>query len=157
MKKSHLAIALAGIMTASAFTTVALAKGPGGHHKMKHAHMKEHLTEADTNDDGKISKDELIAFKTKKFEAADTNRDGRLTQAELVAYKEAERERRRQERQAKMFGKLDANGDGSASLEEFLAGGPGSFEDMDRNGDGFLSKDDRPKMKRIHKFRDEVE
>ena len=156
MKKSHLAIALTGVMTASAFTTVALAKGQGGHHKMmmKHEHMQERLKEADANNDGKVSKDEMIAYKTKKFEAADTNRDGRLTQDEAVAYHEAERERRRKERQAKMFGKLDANGDGTASLEEFLAGGPGSFEDMDRNGDGFLSEDDKPKMKRMKKFRD---
>lgn len=43
-----------------------------------------------------------------------------------------------------MMKRLDTNGDGAVSKEEFLAGANERFSKMDRNGDGKLTQDDRP-------------
>ena len=43
-----------------------------------------------------------------------------------------------------MMKRLDTNGDGAVSKEEFLAGANERFAKMDRNGDGKLTQEDRP-------------
>lgn len=61
--------------------------------------------------------------------------------------KRPDRPERRHKHRAHMQ-KMDTDGDGKISLDEFLAGHEARlrerFDKMDRNGDGFLSKDDRP-------------
>lgn len=92
------------------------------------------------------------------FLKADADKDGKVTLAELTAAIEA---RMKSEREA-VFGKMDANGDGQVSKEEFLAfesaGPPGQdgdgkkkrrgpdpaemFKRLDRNGDGVIAADE---------------
>lgn len=43
-----------------------------------------------------------------------------------------------------MMQRMDKDGNGSVSREEFLAGAAERFTKMDRNGDGVLTKDDMP-------------
>jgi len=43
-----------------------------------------------------------------------------------------------------MMKRLDTNGDGAVSKDEFLAGANERFAKMDRNGDGKLTQEDRP-------------
>lgn len=43
-----------------------------------------------------------------------------------------------------MLQRLDKDGNGSVSREEFMAGAAERFAKMDRNGDGVLTKDDMP-------------
>lgn len=58
------------------------------------------LKDADTNKDGKITKDEVAAFETKMFDAADANKDGVLTPGEVRKYQEARMEEWRAKRKA---------------------------------------------------------
>jgi Ca2+-binding EF-hand superfamily protein len=116
--------------------------------KFKKHFMAEMMTELDTNEDGKLSQDEVIAGRTAKFQEADANADGLLSFVELEEFHEAEKEKRKKERKQKHFEKMDANSDGFTNLDEFLSGASDRFEKMDRNGDGFISKDDHKGKKR---------
>lgn len=58
------------------------------------------LKEADTNKDGKISKDEVAAWEVKLFEAADANKDGNVTPGELRQYHKARMDEVREQRKA---------------------------------------------------------
>jgi len=144
MKKTYMIVASV-LAIAVGGGLVAHAEGNKRDGKMKFNKgfmMQNMLEELDTDGDGKVSKEEITVARTAKFQEADANSDGQLTQAELEAFKAAEKERREAERKKKKFEALDADGNGSASLEEFLAARPEAFDRMDRNDDGFLSEDD---------------
>jgi hypothetical protein len=118
--KMKLAIALAASLVAGT-TTFALANG-GGEGKWN---KQEMLQKYDTNGDGKLDDAEKAKMKAdmkakrearraKKLAQYDTNHDGKLDAGERAAMKAAMAEKR--------FAKLDTNGDGVISKEEFLAG-----------------------------------
>jgi len=81
----------------------------------------EHMKAVDTNGDGEISKEEVQAFRATVFNAADANQDGALTLDEMIAHHETMEAQRKAERQARMFEKLDADGNGTVSAAEFAA------------------------------------
>jgi len=56
-----------------------------------HAGLKRMFTEADTNHDGKLSLDEVLAFRLARFDAIDTNHDGVLSPDEMKAAHAAQR------------------------------------------------------------------
>jgi Ca2+-binding EF-hand superfamily protein len=58
------------------------------------------LKDADANKDGKISKDELVAWEEATFSAIDANKDGNLTPGEIRNYREARMEEWREKRKA---------------------------------------------------------
>jgi hypothetical protein len=81
--------------------------------------MKEKF---DTNKDGKLDDAEAAKMKEARAERRakqvakfDTNKDGKLDDGERAAL--------RKSRNAEMFERLDKDGDGKLSLEEFSAGG----------------------------------
>lgn len=106
------------------------------------AGMLAKLKEADTNGDRKLSREEAqAAFPQaagKLFDKADRDGDGFLTVEEV---KQGLGEKLRQ---------ADGNGDGKLSPEEAKAVFPRMndrlFQRLDRNQDGFLSKEDRNKQ-----------
>lgn len=76
-------------------------RGPGGPHgqhgMMRGAMMKDVtfvrlLKTADTNKDGKITKEEMAARQEALFTEIDANKDGNITRGELVDYRIAKRE-----------------------------------------------------------------
>lgn len=73
------------------------------------------LKNADTNKDGKITKDEITAFETKLFDAADANKDGVLTPGEVRKYQEARMEEWREKRKAE---RADAGDDEPEDMAE---------------------------------------
>ncbi|TRL42137.1 EF-hand domain-containing protein [Rhizobium straminoryzae] len=103
------------------------------------------LKEADTNRDGKISKDELMAWGDKLFAEIDTNKDGVLTPGELRKFQEARmdawREKHRAEHEGRGHGPHGpdmANGDtppapppGDAPRGPDGKDGPGEMADKD--------------------------
>ncbi|WP_312222197.1 calcium-binding protein [Rhizobium rhizoryzae] len=58
------------------------------------------LKDADTNKDGKITKEEVAAWETKLFDAADANKDSNLTPGEIRQYHKARMEEFREQRKA---------------------------------------------------------
>lgn len=67
---------------------------------------------------GGLSEAERTQLAEERFTAADTDGDGQLTQVELVAAAEAAELLRREQRVTLLLEVLDANGDGTVSLEE---------------------------------------
>ena len=81
------------------------------------AHRDKRFTDADTDGDGKLSVQEMQAAGQKKvndrvtkmFESQDANKDGFLTQDELPKPRRA----------GKMFDRIDADGNGTISEQEY--------------------------------------
>ncbi|HON79139.1 MAG TPA: hypothetical protein PK544_11660 [Spirochaetota bacterium] len=75
---------ITGAVLAISFTASAFAQNncPRGK-RMNRPNCQQHLRGMDTNNDGKVSRDEWNAFHQKMFQNKDANNDGFLTQDEL--------------------------------------------------------------------------
>ncbi|EDN71393.1 EF hand domain protein [Beggiatoa sp. PS] len=104
------------IITLSSAIALSLAMGTA----IANDRTNRMLEEFDVNQDDSISGDEVQFVLAEKFTAADTNSDGLLTLDEMSAA----HEQHHQERAAEHFAELDADENGSISLEEFQAGKP---------------------------------
>lgn len=144
-------IMIAGLILGTFLTTPAYAEQPGEgasahkapHHSLKHRKSGGPMMKADTNGDGVISASELSAMQAEHFSRTDINGDGQITIDEITEARERRRrehERRKSERHVK---KLDKNGDGVVSREEFYARHHEHFNKMDANKDGQLSQEER--------------
>jgi len=135
-----LAALLAGAAVASEAPVTDSGKGSRG------------IMSADTNGDGKISKDEFAALRDQKhvdwFDKMDADKDGFLTPEELRQARDVRRDHKRGEKQARMeqrFKEADINGDGQLSLDEAQAKMPRlaeRFTSVDTDHDGLLSKEE---------------
>lgn len=116
LTKLKLALAIAAPLAAGA-TTYAVAQGPD--------HKAEMIQKFDANGDGQLDDAERgqmkAAFDQKRAEKRaerlakyDTNKDGQLDKAERIAM--------RDDLATAKFQKLDKNGDGQLSLDEYKAG-----------------------------------
>ncbi|MBO9413814.1 MULTISPECIES: EF-hand domain-containing protein [unclassified Ruegeria] len=111
--------------------------------------------ELDANSDGQVTKEEMLAHRSKRFTDADTNGDGQLTIEEM----QAAGQKRVNDRVTKMFEKHDANQDGSLSQDELPKPRRADkmFDRIDANSDGSISEqefaDAKDKMGRHHKKR----
>nr|WP_323776641.1 EF-hand domain-containing protein [Amylibacter sp.] len=117
------------VMIALSATMPAMAKG----------RMGMQFDKLDINADGFVDKAELIAARDARFDAMDADKDGAVTQEEMDAHRKAMREEMRAARseagdkeaggkrepspeaKAELFKKLDTDGNGSLSPEEFDA------------------------------------
>ncbi len=76
-----------------------------------------------------ITRAELTAMVAQHFAALDLNHDGKLTREEIRAFREGEMEKRIKEHKDREFARLDSNHDGSISKAEFdvapIGHGPG--------------------------------
>lgn len=110
------------------------------------------IMRADTNGDGKVSKEEAAALHDKKqgdwFDKTDANKDGFLTDEEVRQARGARREHMRGEMKARgeqRFKETDTNNDGQISLDEAQAKMPRlaeRFNTLDADKNGMLSKDE---------------
>jgi hypothetical protein len=105
------------------------------------------LSHLDTNHDGAVSKDEAMASAQARvdsmFARLDTNHDGLITQEEVRAAAQARREEMK-ERAAGRFKAADKNGDGFLSRDEAAATPrlARRFDALDTNKDGMLSPEE---------------
>tara|TARA_R100000900_G_scaffold140962_1_gene121741 strand:- start:297 stop:812 length:516 start_codon:yes stop_codon:yes gene_type:complete len=151
MKRTTLATASIAAIAALALPMIAIAQ-PGDGHRGKGYHgprgdMTAMIAEIDTNGDGNLSKEEVDAHRAAKFAEVDANGDGAVTQAEMEAHHEAERAKRMAEMKAKMFAKLDTDGNGTISAEEFNSREHPGFDKADADGDGTVTKEEMDAMR----------
>lgn len=78
--------------------------------------------------------------------ALDANGDGRIDAAEFAAA----HEKRRAKRMAERHAKHDVDGDGSISVEEFVAKRQNRLAEMDLDGDGIVSDEEFRQARQKH-------
>ena len=136
------------LAVAALLTGTALAADAGTGHAKDGARGMMH---ADTNGDGKVSRDEAAALQAKMqsdwFDKVDTDKDGFLTEDELRQARESRRDRRGEARHRmhEHFKAADVNGDGQLSLDEAQAKMPRlaeKFTTLDTDKNGLLSKEE---------------
>ncbi|MEM6901818.1 MAG: EF-hand domain-containing protein [Pseudomonadota bacterium] len=95
--------------------------------------------QADTDDDRRLSVPEFKAATGDRFNTADTDDDGEVSQEEALDFMIE----RMKQRIDKAFQRVDQDGNGTVSEQEFADRMLQRFGRMDRNDDGFLSREDR--------------
>lgn len=108
------------------------------------------LQRVDTNGDGAISKDEMLAARERMFTKLDRNDDGVIDEKEIEGARDAimDRSYAAQARLGTRWRRMDGNGDGKVSEGEFRNRMP-LFDLADRNGDGTLSADEIAAMRKF--------
>lgn len=104
----------------------------------------QHFKMMDANGDGKISRAEHAAGAKKMFEQCDANHDGIVTAAEMDAALAAQGHKpgKLDKSSAEKIREIDQDGDGKLTTAEHTAGTEKMFNKMDKNSDGFLSKEE---------------
>lgn len=105
--------------------------------------------QADSNNDGVVTRAEFDASRAARFQALDTNRDGQLTREEMRAGRGERGGRGHHGRGGHRgmhggFERADANNDGNITREEFLSRPTQMFARLDANHDGVISANERP-------------
>ena len=133
-----LAIVIAG--SAMLVASVAMARGPGG---------EINFAEIDADSNGEISIQEFQDHKLNRIKAIDTNGDGILSEEELMAAHDRQNAKRTAKRLQKLMERADANEDGQLSVEELAAmsgkrgGGDNGFpRGLDANEDGVVTEEE---------------
>jgi len=103
----------------------------------------------DTDNDGKISRDEYMKISEERFDRFDINDDGYLTQEEVkeTAADKSEELKKKAIQKAKIrFDSIDTDNDGKISKEEWISAHPNQpqagemFDQIDSDGDGYMTK-----------------
>jgi Ca2+-binding EF-hand superfamily protein len=120
------------------------------------------LAEVDTSKDGRITASEWQANALKRFIRLDTNGDGAVTIEEMSARDGKHRHgakdgdgKRMKMGHGGFMDKLDGNGDGQVSRDEWNAAGDDMFGQLDANGDGRISMAEIPQHRKQHQDKPE--
>ncbi len=124
-------------------------KGAKGHRSRGHGHghggrggsemMMQVFQQMDADGDGKVTQEEVDAFRAAQVAAADASGDGALSIEEFdTVYRDLTRTK-----MVRAFQRLDVDGDGIISADEMDNRFGSLVERMDRNDDGALSMEDR--------------
>lgn len=142
-------------------------KGKGHHGKGGDQRAERMLKRLDTNNDGKVSQQEMLAGATQIFERFDADKNGEVAKAEVDAKREAFRDARKAFREvkttdgeakqaarealrdaridrmgARMFERADADKNGTLTKAEMETAANAMFKQRDSNGDGFITTDE---------------
>jgi Ca2+-binding EF-hand superfamily protein len=134
MKRSSKIILAAALVGGAALATVPAIAG-GGHRGPGGPNL---IQQFDTNDDGKLTQAEIDAARQARVTEFDADKNGALSLEEYQAlWLDA-----MQRAMVRAFQAHDADGDGSVTIVEFQARFADIVEDLDRNGDGELTRDE---------------
>ncbi len=107
------------------------------------------MDDLDTDKDGAISSEESAARANKKFDEIDADKDGSVTMEEMDTYRATEKskhEERRAGRAAEMRKKhqekVDPDGDGKITRDEFVQNAAERHVKNDTDGDGKVTRDE---------------
>lgn len=117
--------------------------------------MMPRFEEMDADGDGKVSREELQAWRAARFAAMDADGDGKLTRDEIVAFHQAQAAERFGRMADRMIGHQDADGDGAIGPTEFgrVDRMGMMFDRIDRDGDGSVDADEIAAMRERHDAR----
>lgn len=109
------------------------------------------FTQLDADQDGQVSRAEMMAAAQARFAKQDSDGDGALSRAEMRAAAEGRAGKKAEKRFEKMLKRADADGDGKLSFAEMSQKrGERHFARMDNNGDGAISRDEFASKARHH-------
>ena len=96
----------------------------------------------DADKDGKVSKDEIAAFRAARVTAADANADGKLSVEEISAMHLRAMEKAAGNMAERMVARLDADGDKMLTAAEMMDRPlpENLFDRVDTNQDGFIDQ-----------------
>jgi len=95
------------------------------------------LRDADRNGDGKVSRAELISYRTTQWSRLDRNGDNFISRDDLPGFAQ---DRWNSQRFVDLRRQFDHNGDDRISRAEFVNGPTPAFDMADANHDGFVSE-----------------
>jgi Ca2+-binding EF-hand superfamily protein len=116
-----------------------------GHQQL--ARMLDQIGDADTNKDGRITRQEWTAFRSARFERADRNHDGQLSADDVPARM---RGRGRAGQLEQVIADSDQNGDGRLSRDEFVSG-TRLFDWLDKDRDGSIDAEESKRARELKK------
>lgn len=131
-------MAVAGLLLGTAAIADRVGQGPA----MGHMGGMPSLAALDANKDGKVSKDEMTAYRAAQTASVDANGDGKLSVDELAAMHLKKMTDAAKAMAQTMVDRLDTDGDGMLSAAEML-GQPmptDMFDRLDTNKDGFIDQ-----------------
>lgn len=102
-----------GLGAAALLASGGIAFAQAGHGEGHGDGQRGHMAKIDTNNDGQITRAEMMAGVDAMFAKRDVNKDGKIDKADRAAMQT--------QRRAKMWDRLDANKDGSVSKAEWEA------------------------------------
>lgn len=134
------ALVVGATATAALFPVSAIAKGPGAGGM---GSDRPSFSELDANGDGSLTIAEVQANATGRFAEMDANGDGVITADEIAARAAEQAEMRATERFARMLEWRDSDGDGALSQVEMGDNrAEKMFSRLDKDGDGVVSAEE---------------
>lgn len=124
-------------------------KGPEGKKRPGRGKLFERM---DKDGDGKVSREEWMGPQN-LFRYLDKDKDGFITKAELEGARKERQARKEGKKGGGPLARMDKNGDGKISKEEFLAGHMERFKALDKDGDGRLNRRELQALRRNQKGR----
>ncbi len=104
-------------------------------------HGEERFAQLDSDGDGTVSPDELLADPMARFDEADLDGDDRVTIEELASHARQEHGQL-QPRMLMRFNHADADADGVLTRDEVIAAASAHFSSMDADADGAVTIDE---------------